>query len=310
MSWYLRTGRPPFYDFDEPAHHLRKLPAMADRLSLGSVLKAARQVRGARQGQIADELGVSSAALSHVEAGRNHATRQILTAYAHHVVDEPDQAEFIEIMRGSDQLPLDRLARMINPAEPEKFLLLFEDAHRRADFRSDSSTDRGPRSMPPAQSSMGYQSRQAFAPDSLKAVDSFVSDESVQRRWTQEGSHLRVLQDFLASHGGKPVITGPQPVDLGIGLEVTADLLEMTHSLIVEFKALNSTFVKSVMDLAGKAAVLKANGFQFVVCLTEAPTTDQHIELVELLRKAGASVIWPSGSSKAGDDAFEGDRLL
>ncbi|MGA1035921.1 MAG: helix-turn-helix domain-containing protein, partial [Ilumatobacteraceae bacterium] len=67
---------------------------MDERLLVGALLKAGRRARRVRQSFLADELGYSSAALSHVEAGKNRPSDEVLEVYARHLA-APGKAELL-----------------------------------------------------------------------------------------------------------------------------------------------------------------------------------------------------------------------
>ena len=283
---------------------------MADRLSIGSVLKAARQARRVQQTLIATRAKVSSAALSHVESGRNHPNVETLKAYAQCVVEPADASEFIEILRSSDQLPLGRLSELVSPDDPDRFLLLYDEAYRRGNAKSDVSTEGHLDSSPGRR--LPTAAPIASAP-TTRLSSSWLSPsrQNPPIRGVVDGESLvRSLQLFLTSRGSRPLIPGGHSSDLGFGVQVSCDLIEMTRSLVFEVKSPNLVSDDVLIDLIGKSSLLKMNDFSFIVCLTNEPTTDEQKTLVETLRRGGAKVIWPNSDSPADELNFAGDPIL
>lgn len=283
---------------------------MADRLSIGSVLKAARQARRVHQTLIATRAKLSSAALSHVESGRNHPNVETLKAYAQCVVEPADTAEFIEILRSSDVLPLSRLSELVSPDDPDKFLLLFDEAYRRGNAKSDS-TSRSPLNSSPSQ---GFPSTAPIVTAPTTKLSSNLLSTYRQnppiRAVVAEESLIRALQLFLSSRGSRPIIPGGHSSDLGFGIQISCDLIEMSRSLVFEVKSPNLVSDDVLIDLIGKSSLLNMNDFKFVVCLTTEPATDEYKTLVQTLRRGGAKVIWPKTDSPAEEPTFAGDPIL
>jgi transcriptional regulator with XRE-family HTH domain len=286
---------------------------MADRLSLGSVLKAARQARGVQQTTIAERAEVSSAALSHVEAGRNHPTIGTLKAYAEFVVGPEDTAEFLEILRGSDLLPMRRLAQMISPTDTERFLLLYNEAHRRGRARSEISTDRNFSGLTRSSLITEEQSdsiRENFEPPSGSWKSSSARSPIAASAEIEE--LCRSLQQYLTENGGRPIIPGGPTSDLGFGVRVDCDLIEMTKSLVFECKSLDHLEDQEIVELIGRASLLRMYEFQLVICLMSRPETPSEQRVTDMLRKAGASVIWATAEGKPEnrDGSFGGDHII
>lgn len=286
---------------------------MADRLSVGSVLKAARQARKVRQTKIAERAEVSSAALSHVEAGRNHPTIGTLKAYAEFVVDPEDTEEFFDILRGSDLLPLPRLAQMISPTNPERFLLLYKEARRRGKARSEISTDRsvneGVQPSLIAEQHSGLTGASFGAPS--RSGKSSSSQFSVAARAEMEKVSQR-LQQYLTKNGGRPIIPGGPSSDLGFGVSIECDLIEMTRSLVFELKSLHHLEDLRIVEMIGRASLLRMHEFQLVICLLSRPETPTAQKVTDILRKAGASVIWATTEGDPEDQGgpFGGDHII
>jgi len=286
---------------------------MADRLSIGSVLKAARQSRKVQQTKVAERAQLSSAALSHVEAGRNHPTVGTLKAYAEFVVDPEDIDEFLTILRGSDLLPLNRLAAMISPTDQERFLLLYDEARRRGRARSEMSTDRtldGPTGSGPT-----ADDRTSPNESSLDH-GSHTWQSSLSRTQRASGAEIeamsRRLQVYLSERGGRPLVPGGRTSDLGLGVQIACDLIEMTRSLVFEFKSSIQLGDNETVELLGRASLLKMHDFRLVICLLSRPSSAVELNLADMLRRAGASVIWvvPDGEHDEVGAPFGGDAII
>lgn len=304
------------FEFDFPLHvhqvrKVRKLATMADRLSIGSVLKAARQAKKVRQTEIAKQAGLSSAALSHVEAGRNQPTIGTLQAYAHFVVASDDQEEFLRILRGSDLLPLPRLAELISPADPDNFLLLYDDARRRGSMRSDMSSGRSPEVLLESELSAPNLSFSRLTSRQLTSDLRISNHETLSHRPSVDAERvLATMRDFLALKGGRPIVPGGPTSDLGFGVQVACDLIEMTRSLVVELKSLDRLVDQETIELMGKTSLLKMHDYEFVVCLISRPTEASHLRAVDMLRRAGAKIVWPNPDAKTAESPFNGDTIV
>ena len=259
---------------------------MADRLSVGSALKAARQATGARQAAIAELMKCSAAALSHVEAGRTKASPELIEKYASQVIDQAkDRARFVEAF--SEQvLPVQRLADLVSPDKPQLFVELYWEARRKARERRDED-----------EVDIAFNDVRRELLTSSSAVEASSSPRRV-------ANVLERLTNFLASSGG--IALAPrESVVVGSGSRLSCDLMDVTRNLMFEIKTTSAINQKTALELLGSSLLMKKRGFKLVVCLTEMPARDD--EVVSTLRDGDIPVIWPSADD---DSAFDGDPII
>jgi len=259
----------------------------------GAVLKASRRLRGIRQADVAADLGLVATALSHVEAGRNMASAEVLRGYGRRLVDEKDVDRFVELMRSGKEGDLQRIAELVFPEDPDQLIQAVSDRL--------TSGQRG--------SSQGWN----FAPARLdsRRVNYSKPISETPRMFDQREPVMRALQSFIAMLGGRTLLSGRESQDFGMGFSMKCDLVETTHSLVVDVKSTNRFESRAVAEIVGKSVMLNKHGFRYVLCFTAQPNSRTDKLTLELAREYGASVIWPDPTTLMTDSpTFDGDRIL
>lgn len=269
---------------------------MASKRLTGIILKTARSARGIRQSDIASELGVTSAALSHIEAGRNTASRQVLQAYAERLVGNRDAGRLVKLLEPESTDNLAKIAELINPSDPKAF----EEFVREATV---------PSHQPRHDTSWNFASFDAVP---LRALSSRTIREERSATLDERDALTKALRHFIADRGGRTLIAGRDSSDFGMGFSVKCDLIETTHSLVIEIRAANRSEARVIPELVGKSVLLNEQGFKFVLCFTAPPTSRLDEVAMATVRRFGAAVIWAQdgGPREIGMTGFGGDTIL
>jgi len=269
---------------------------MASKRLTGIILKTARTSRGIRQGDIASDLGISQAALSHIEAGRNTASHQVLEAYAKRLVGSRDSAKLIKYLEAGATDSLPAIAELLNPNDPEGFERFVMDA---------AQTDRRSRREP----SWSFASYEAVP---LRAASMFSTRDERSSASANRDVVTVALRKFIAQRGGKTLLPGKDSSDFGMGFSLKCDLIEATRSLVIEIRSANRFESRFVAEVVGKTVLLREQGFQFVLCFTAPPTSRIDEVACETARRFGAAVIWAQTEDldDEGQAAFGGDTII
>jgi transcriptional regulator with XRE-family HTH domain len=196
---------------------VRYSSGMPNKRALGLILKTARKSRGIRQGDISPELGITPAALSHIEAGRNTASPEVLEAYARHLVKSDDVHRLVRALLSVDSDSLTEISALLNPSDPEGFEKYITQA-----IASHGESSR--------------MSQWNFSPlDSVprRAMWSMTKESSNSKSFHERDSVTRALRSFIIERGGKVLIAGRESSDFGLGFSMKCDLVETTKSLVI-----------------------------------------------------------------------------
>ena len=244
---------------------------MDERLHLGALLKAARRARRVRQSFLADELGYSSAALSHVEAGKNRPSDELLQVYAEHVAAPGKKDEFIRLLASPDLARPEGVATLVTPDDPGHFLALFKEVTSKYSRRpsSDRLSSSSVRSSRRQRSPFGE-------PSSKELLEHVVS----------------ALQEHMQNQGGKVVLPGRDMSDFGTGFPISADLLDISQSLVIDVKVSPVFNPRWVPAAIGNAILLREHGFRFALCVTSSPDFKGRDDVVRALRQYDVRLIW------------------
>lgn len=270
---------------------------MFDQRFLGAVLKAGRKVRGLRQGQMAAELGLTSAALSHVESGRNAASPRVLETYTRALVGAERAPALRELLLSGDPDRISELASMINPENPREFLALFED------LRGGSNVQ------------FRRNEWRQFSTLSERKVDPRFGERSLldrKKMIEQRERAVEAIQEVIRSRGGRALIAGRESSDFGMGFPLRCDLIETTKSLVFEVRQSHRFDPRFVAEMVGKAVLLKEHGFTLVLCLMSPPMSKFDERAIEAIRTHGGRVAWMAADVESfdgivrfgGDDPF------
>jgi transcriptional regulator with XRE-family HTH domain len=243
---------------------------MDERLLVGALMKAGRRTRRVRQSFLADELGYSSAALSHVEAGKNRPSDEMLEVYARHLA-APGQAELlVRLLSDPESVRPEAVAELITPEDPAHFLAMFKEVTTKYSRRnSGERLSSGFRSSSRQWSSRGE-------PSSKETLERVVS----------------ALQDHLQNRGGKVVLPGRDMSDFGTGFPISSDLIELTDSLVIDVKVSPVFNPRWVPAAIGNALLLREHGFRFALCVTSPPDFRGRDDVVRALRKYDVQLMW------------------
>jgi transcriptional regulator with XRE-family HTH domain len=269
-----------------------------DKKTVGRILKTARKARGIRQGEMADLVGKTPAALSHIEAGRNAAPFDVLRIYAEHLFGLEHAGLFLECIEKGDESALRKIASLLDPDRSRRVeSYLFEKGFDSADQLISRDWKVVTQNTIPRDFRITYLN--------TTAPSSFDEREST----------IRSLQALITERGGRFLIAGRDSPDFGTGFSMKCDLVETTRSLVIEVRAANRFESRFVTEMVGKAVLLSRQGFQFVLCFSSPPRSKLDLITVELARSFGAKVIWdtrrsiqPDSASFGGDELFEGER--
>lgn len=267
---------------------------MFDQRFLGAVLKAGRKLRGLRQGQMAAELGLTSAALSHVESGRNAASPRVLETYSRALVGAERAPALRELLLSGDPDRLGELATMINPENPREFLALFEDLRGNANVQ------------------LRRNEWRQFSSFAERKIDPRFGERSLvdRRRLIEERERaIEALQDVIRIRGGRALIAGRESSDFGMGFPLRCDLIETTKSLVLEVRQTHRFDPRVVAEMVGKAVLLKEHGFTLVLCLLSPPMSKFDERAIAAIRAHGGRVTWITADPGSFDEIvrFSGD---
>ena len=267
---------------------------MFDQRFVGTVLKAGRKLRGLRQGQMAAELGLTSAALSHVESGRNAASPRVLETYARALVGTERAPALMELLLTGDPRRLSELAIMISPDDPREFLTIVDDLRGSSTLQTRSNEWRQISS---------YVERK---------LDSRIGERSLldrKKMMEQRERAVEALQDFIRGRGGRVLISGRESSDFGMGFPLRCDLIETTNSLVFEVRQSHRFESRFVAEMVGKAVLLKERGFTLVLCLLSPPMSKFDEKAIEAVRSHGGRVTWIDSDLESFDEVvrFGGD---
>lgn len=244
---------------------------MDDKTQVGALLKAGRRARGVRQSELADELGFSSAALSHVEAGKNSASPDVLRAYAEKIAHPGKVEALIRALTSSDFIDPRSIAELITPDDPQHFLAIYREVVGNSSRRAPSERR--------ASSSLRSSNRMWSSRPELPG----------RELWHQV---ISALQDHFQRRGGKVVIPGREVSDFGTGFPISADIIELTQSLVIEVKT-SPMFKHSWVPAAiGNAVLLSDHDFRFALCVTAPRDFRGRDEVVRALHKYGVQLLW------------------
>lgn len=249
---------------------------MFSRSIVGAILKAARRARGVRQGALAEELGMSQAALSHVESGRNAASQKVLEVYARRLVGPQAAPEFIELLNTGTPSSLARIAELVAPSNPK----LFEAT---VDQLVSSKESRSPRSD-------WFEA--GFQASALQTVSSRPSRFDRSTSFEERDDVMRALRSYITERGGRVLLAGRDSSDFGLGFPIKCDLIETTHSLVIEMRSPNRHDSRFLTEVVGKAVLLRDYGFKYVLCFLSPPSSKLDVISMETARRYGAAVIW------------------
>jgi len=247
------------------------LLTMDNRLHVGALLKAGRRARRVRQSFLADELGYSSAALSHVEAGKNRPSEELLRVYAEHLAAPGRKDQLFRLLSGPDPVRPEDVAALVTPEDPGHFLAIFKEVTSKYSRRqsSDRFSSSGLRSSSRLRSSSSEPSSKAL----LQHV-------------------VSTLQDHMQRQGGKVVLPGRDMSDFGTGFPISADLLDVSQSLVIDVKVSPVFNPRWVPAAIGNAVLLREHGFRFALCVTSSPDFKGRDDVVRALRQYDVRLIW------------------
>lgn len=269
---------------------------MLDKRTLGLILKTARKARGIRQEDIAPDAGITAAALSHIEAGRNAASPTVLKAYAHLLVNNQDVPRLLSLLSEGDPSSLSEISALLNPKDPEGFEKHIVDS----------------RDSPGAPTRMSQWNFSRLDSVPRRALQSVTSHSVTSQTSNEKEDVMQALRSFIVGKGGRVLIAKRDSSDFGLGFSVKCDLVETTHSLVIEVKSANRFESRFIPEMVGKSVLLKEQGFRFVLCFTASPTSRLDQIAAASARHHGALVIWPE--TLTFDDPqkiqFGGDHLF
>lgn len=269
---------------------------MIDKRTLGLILKTARKARGIRQEDISPDAGVTAAALSHIEAGRNTASPAVLQAYARYLVNTEDIPRLVHALSSGDSSSLSEISALLNPKDPEGF-----EKHIMDSLASPGRSSR-----------MAQWNFSTLDSAPRRALQSITSHSVTSQTFDERDSVTQALRSFIINKGGRVLIAKRDSSDFGLGFSVKCDLVETTHSLVIEVKAASRFESRFIPEMVGKSVLLKEQGFRFVLCFTASPTSRLDEIAAESARQHGALVIWPV--TLTFDDPqkiqFAGDQLF
>lgn len=269
---------------------------MLDKRTLGLILKTARKARGIRQEDIVPYAKITAAALSHIEAGRNAASLTVLKAYAQLLVNSQDVPRLVSLLSEGDPSSLSEISTLLNPKDPEGFERHIVDS----------------RDSPSASTRMSQWNFSQLDSVPRRTLQSITSHSVNSQIFDERDSVTQALRSFIINKGGRVLIAKRDSSDFGLGFSVKCDLVETTHSLVIEVKVANRFESRFIPEMVGKSVLLKEQGFRFVLCFTASPTSRLDQVATASARHHGALVIWPEMLSI--DDPqeiqFGGDQLF
>jgi len=274
------------------------------RPALSAVVAATRRSRGLQQSRLAADLGLSPAALSHMETTRSTISERFLTLFAERLFGANRANQFIQLISDSDDEDVDDLAEFVCPNEPDRFMEYYWTSLGKLGGVSARSPRQVMASFAPVfaasieddnpMSRIGRAevlSRESSQSARLQAFRAPLQAKPGLRRSAHDDA-VEALRKRLQDHGLHPEVASRNTLQTPEDVRIRVDLLDYRARIAVDVRDPGQYGFRFLAEMIAKSVLLRDQGYRFVLYFTAEPTSQLDRSLSSSIAKYGGRVTW------------------
>jgi len=289
------------------------------RPALAALVAACRKTFGLQQARLATDLGLSPAALSHMETTRSAISERFLSAFAERLFGERGAPTFIELVHEAHDDDIDEIAHFVFPSEPEVFTGHYETVLGKLVGKRRSPSKRGSGTQPVFSSAPMILRSQAtdesqidFSTTKLESLSRLVAHtptsiaafslegpkfQTSNLRRSDHDDAVRDLRAQLLDLGLSPRLSTRNTLRTGDGVRVRVDVVDEQNQLAFDVRDPGQYGFRFLAEMIAKSVLLRDLGFRFIVFYTQQPTSQLDLSLGASISRYGGHVAWPENAA-------------